>query len=256
MGTSRQPQTTKSGSQASGGEPLSLADDWDYTLRRPELKGLRYGLAKITTSLVRVRIGKHLTRGKYPQTRHYVRIRCMRCGARKWIMLGNLTRGISKGCRGCLQPKNAQRRCNDPENANYERYGGRGIEFRFEDVSVACIWVVQNLKVDRKREIDRIDNDGHYEPGNIRFSTRRQNCVHTSRTPLTPRLHHFRFRFTKVRYSDATLLSYFRRLKLTDVEIVRRWNARVRGVGAVRKGRLSGTSSTPDRFIASRYKAS
>lgn len=38
-------------------------------------------------------------------------------------------------------------------------------------------YVVDILKVDpRGFDIDRIDNNGHYEKGNIRFVTHKENC--------------------------------------------------------------------------------
>jgi hypothetical protein len=63
-------------------------------------------------------------------------------------------------------------RCSDPKARRYECYGGRGIEVRFSDVQS----FVDHLKTlpgwdDPSLLIDRIDNDGHYEPGNLRFTT-------------------------------------------------------------------------------------
>ncbi len=65
--------------------------------------------------------------------------------------------------------------CNNPKNKRYHRYGGRGIELKFTSDEFVD-YVVNELQIDpRGLTIDRIDNDGHYEPGNIRFVTRVEN---------------------------------------------------------------------------------
>ena len=68
---------------------------------------------------------------------------------------------------------NARRRCINTLDAHYEEYGGRGIEFRFQDVP-SCVAYLLTLPGhdDLRLWIDRINNDGHYEVGNIRFNTR------------------------------------------------------------------------------------
>ena len=61
-------------------------------------------------------------------------------------------------------------RCTNPKNIAYEYYGGRGIQNKFEFFGVFYDYIVNVLTIDpRGLEIDRIDNDGHYERGNIRF---------------------------------------------------------------------------------------
>ena len=64
-------------------------------------------------------------------------------------------------------------RCYNPANPNYARYGGRGIR-------VAEEWhdprryarAVSTLPLPEGRpSLDRIDNDGNYEPGNVRWIT-------------------------------------------------------------------------------------
>lgn len=64
---------------------------------------------------------------------------------------------------------NAAGRCNNPKNRNYRNYGGRGIEFRFSNFDEFLAHV--GLKPSPEYSLDRIDNDGHYEVGNLRWAT-------------------------------------------------------------------------------------
>lgn len=67
----------------------------------------------------------------------------------------------------------AKRRCT---NKNYNRwadYGGRGIQFRFK--SFREFFATVGPKPGPQYSIDRYpNNDGHYEPGNVRWATREQ----------------------------------------------------------------------------------
>ena len=80
-----------------------------------------------------------------------------------------------KGRLRCIFNKMSHR-CNNPENTDYNYYGGRGIKVKFVSFNDFYDYVTNELKADpRGLTIDRINNDGHYERGNIRFVTRAEN---------------------------------------------------------------------------------
>lgn len=65
-------------------------------------------------------------------------------------------------------------RCNNSNYEHFNRYGGRGIKICnewSEDFSKFKDWAIQN-GYDENLEIDRIDNDGNYEPDNCRWQSR------------------------------------------------------------------------------------
>lgn len=82
-----------------------------------------------------------------------------------------------------------RRRCNKPHCRMYRYYGGRGIECRFECFVDFFSCVVTDLGITKLNQIkglqiDRIDNDRHYEPGNIRFVTAKVNCNNRGNSKL------------------------------------------------------------------------
>jgi hypothetical protein len=63
----------------------------------------------------------------------------------------------------------AKRRCNNPNDAAYKYYGGRGIKFNFNSFE-EFIGEVGIKPSEKRLSIDRIDTNGHYEKGNIRWA--------------------------------------------------------------------------------------
>ncbi len=66
-------------------------------------------------------------------------------------------------------------RCNNPKDQGYHNYGARGITVcpEWQDVPNKYVEYVSKLPNAGKPgySIDRIDNNGNYEPGNIKWST-------------------------------------------------------------------------------------
>lgn len=70
-------------------------------------------------------------------------------------------------------------RCNNPKHKKYHHYGGRGIQIKFtcfQDFYEYIKELMAQHNFDpRLLCIDRTNNDGHYERGNIRFITRAES---------------------------------------------------------------------------------
>lgn len=70
-------------------------------------------------------------------------------------------------------------RCMNPKAAHFERYGGRGIRVCERWFSFANFLADMGARP-RGATLDRKDNDGHYEPGNCRWITRKENSRNRS----------------------------------------------------------------------------
>lgn len=65
--------------------------------------------------------------------------------------------------------KQRKNRCTNPKHKQWADYGGRGIEFRF--TSFEEFYAHIGPRPTPRHSCDRIENDGHYEFGNVRWAT-------------------------------------------------------------------------------------
>lgn len=117
--------------------------------------------------------------------KRYVRCRCV-CGGETVVRLSHLRSGQTKGC-GCRVGSPTHRmtgsaeyrswihmkgRCLNPNDRAYPAYGGRGITVCSEWIdSFQSFYDHIGPKPSPNMSVDRVDNSGGYEPGNVRWAT-------------------------------------------------------------------------------------
>lgn len=134
------------------------------------------------------------------------------CGKTTIVRQSNLRRGTSKSC-GCARAEyvsasrikhgalagykttseyhswaSAKARCFNASHAYYPRYGGRGISMCEEWRNDFAVFLQDMGVKPNGTSLDRIDNNGNYEPDNCRWATQSQQC----RNKVNNRLFNFK----------------------------------------------------------------
>lgn len=74
-----------------------------------------------------------------------------------------------------------KQRCTNPKKREYKHYGGRGIKVCDEWMhSFLAFFEHIGLRPSEKHSLDRIDVNGDYEPGNVRWATHQQQIENTT----------------------------------------------------------------------------
>lgn len=128
-----------------------------------------------------------------PLYRRFYRCVC-KCGKEQNVRVDALKMGMNRQCKQCAdternikhgQAKNRTftynswtgmiQRCTNPNDPHYKDYGGRGIKVckRWLN-SFENFYADMGSRPSRELTLDRINNDGNYEPGNCRWATKKE----------------------------------------------------------------------------------
>lgn len=149
-----------------------------------------------TIDMIGIQYGKWMVLTGPYRVNKQTKWECMcQCGAIHDVNGPSLRRGTSTQCQSCASTKHglagnfqqgntspeynawhsAKSRCTNPNNPKFDDYGHRGIAMCPEWLNSFQAFYDHIGPRPVGLVLDRIDNDGNYEPGNVRWATYSQS---------------------------------------------------------------------------------
>lgn len=161
-------------------------------------------LDKLPSSIKHLRVGDligHLRiirrSSKRPTSKQHWRVNCEACGEYLTVPAHYLVRRPNPKVHcGCLNKTNKtifnqeyriwimmRKRCTDEKHVAFKHYGGRGIKvcdawFAWE-TGFELFLADMGARPSKGHSLDRIEVDGNYEPGNVRWATAKEQAANT-----------------------------------------------------------------------------
>jgi hypothetical protein len=122
---------------------------------------------------------------------------CIVCKRVRWVLTWNVFAGKTTNCtcqKGKYKDPRAEtlgdrydamvQRCERDTHVSSHHYKGRGIKVLFESREHFVRWALETFRTTDfvGMDFDRVNNDGHYEPGNLRLVSRRENLANRARS--------------------------------------------------------------------------
>ena len=133
---------------------------------------------------------------------------------------------------------NMRKRCDLPKHPGYKNYGGRGIKVCDRWQNYGNFLADMGRRPSPEHSIDRIDNNGNYEPGNCRWATKKEQDRNKRSN------HIVEYNGQKMVFADACKLAGFSkgtvRTRIKSGWDINRALSQPLGLYVGRKGRLRG----------------